>query len=79
MLKILSDSFDELLTERSGPLSSSDRIRIFLTSGIKEFTRKNYMNYFKTISSATASRDILLAVKENLVKKLVIRIKRFIK
>lgn len=70
MLKILSDSFDELLTERSGPLSSSDRIRIFLTSGIKEFTRKNYMNYFKTISSATASRDILLAVKENLVKKI---------
>ena len=70
MLKILSDSFDELLTERSGPLSSSDRIRIFLTSGIKEFTRKNYMNYFKMISSATASRDILLAVKENLVKKI---------
>lgn len=70
MLKILSDSFDELLTERSGPLSSSDRIRIFLTSGIKEFTRKNYMNYFKTISSATASRDLLLAVKENLVKKI---------
>lgn len=70
MLKILSDSFDELLTERSGPLSSSDRIRIFLTSGIKEFTRKNYMNYFKAISSATASRDLLLAVKENLVKKI---------
>ena len=70
MLKILSDSFDELPTERSGPLSSSDRIRIFLTSGIKEFTRKNYMNYFKMISSATASRDILLAVKENLVKKI---------
>lgn len=69
MLSILSDSLDELLTERSGPISSSDRIRLFLSSGIKEFTRKNYMNYFKTISSATASRDILFAVKENLVKK----------
>ncbi|HLF45718.1 MAG TPA: Fic family protein [Chitinophagaceae bacterium] len=69
MLTILSDSLDELLAGRSGPISSSDRIRIFLSSGIKEFTRKNYMNYFKTISSATASRDILLAVKENLVKK----------
>ena len=69
MLTILSDSLDELLAERSGPISSSDRIRIFLSSGIKEFTRKNYMNCFKTISSATASRDILFAVKENLVKK----------
>jgi Fic family protein len=69
MLTILSDSLDELLAERSGPISSSDRIRIFLSSGIKEFSRKNYMNYFKTISSATASRDILFAVKENLVKK----------
>lgn len=69
MLSILSDSLDELLTERSGPISSSDRILLFLSSGIKEFTRKNYMNYFKTISSATASRDILFAVKENLVKK----------
>jgi Fic family protein len=69
MLTILNDSLDELLTERSGPISSSDRIRIFLSSGIKEFTRKNYMNYFKTISSATASRDILFAVKEKFVKK----------
>ena len=69
MLTILSNSLDELLAERTGPISSSDRIRIFLSSGIKEFTRKNYMNYFKTISSATASRDILFAVKENFVKK----------
>ena len=69
MLTILSDSLDELLVQRSGPVFNSDRIRIFLSSGIEEFTRKNYMNYFKTISSATASRDILFAVKENLVKK----------
>jgi Fic family protein len=69
MLKILSDSLDELLAERSGPISSEDRIRIFLLSGIKEFTRKNYMSYFKTISSATASRDLLVAVKNSLVEK----------
>ena len=69
MLKILSDSLDELLKERSGPISSQDRIRLFISSGVKEFTRKDYMNYFKTISSATASRDLLLAVKENLITK----------
>jgi hypothetical protein len=28
------------------------------------------MNYFKTISSATASRDILFAAKEKLVRKI---------
>ncbi len=69
MLKVLSDSLDELLKERSGPISSQDRIRLFISSGIKEFTRKDYMNYFKTISSATASRDLLSAVKENLIRK----------
>jgi Fic family protein len=69
MLKILSDSLDELLTERSGPISGTDRIHIFLASGIKEFTRKNYMTYFKTISPATASRDLLFAVKEKLLRK----------
>lgn len=69
MLKILSDSLDELLKERSGPISSPDRIHLFISSGIKKFTRKDYMNYFKTISSATASRDLLSAVKENLIEK----------
>lgn len=69
MLKVLSDSLDGLLKERSGPISSHDRIRLFISSGDKDFTRKDYMNYFKTISSATASRDLLLAVKENLVIK----------
>jgi Fic family protein len=69
MLTTLSNSLSELLKERSGPISSSDRILIFLASGIKEFTRKNYMTHFKTISSATASRDILFAVKQKLVKK----------
>lgn len=69
MLKVLSDSLDELLKERSGPISSQDRIRLFISSGVKEFTRKDYMNYFKTISSATASRDLLLAVKEKLITK----------
>ncbi len=70
MLKVLSNSLDELLKERSGPISSPERIQLFLATGTKEFTRKNYMNYFKTISSATASRDLLLAVKEKLVQKL---------
>lgn len=69
MLAILRDSLDEMLAGRSGPISGSGRVQIFLATGIKEFTRKNYMSFFKTISPATASRDLLFAVKENLVKK----------
>ncbi len=79
MLTILCNSLDELLAERSGPISTSDRIRIFLSTEIKEFTRKDYMNYFKTISSATASRDILFAVQEKLVKKFGDKNKAFYK
>jgi len=79
MLKILSQSLDELLEHRSGPILNTDRIHSFLASGIKEFTRKDYMKHFKTISSATASRDIKLAVAKKLVKKPVTKTKRLIK
>lgn len=70
MLTIIIKSLDELLTERLGPISGAERIQLFLSTGIKTFTRKNYMSYFKMISSATASRDLQIAVKEKLVKKI---------
>lgn len=69
MLSIISESLEELLTERTGPISGSERIQLFLASGIKEFTRKDYLKYFKTISSATASRDLKLATDKKLLKK----------
>lgn len=69
MLKIISDSLDELLGTRVGPISVSNRIELFLQTGVKEFTRKNYMQHFKTISPATASRDLRLAAEQKLVKK----------
>lgn len=69
MLKILRDSLDELLKERPGVISGQDRIQLFLSTGIKNFTRKDYMNYFKAISTATASRDLSQAVEANLLKK----------
>lgn len=39
-------------------LSTSTRIGIFLNQGHSDFTRKDYMAYFKKLSTATASRDI---------------------
>lgn len=69
MLGILRNALDELLKERTGPISSLERIGLFITSGVRSFTRKDYMAYFKTVSSATASRDLQLAVQKKLIKK----------
>jgi Fic family protein len=69
MLKILRESLEELLKERPGPISGEDRMHIFMSTGITTFTRKIYMDHFKTISTATASRDLLYAVGHGLVKK----------
>lgn len=58
MLKIIDSSLSELLENASKKLSDEDRISIYLEQYNGEFTRKDYMNYFKDISSATASRDL---------------------
>lgn len=70
MLSTINASLDELLRERIGPVTNEDRIQIFLATSVKEFTRKDYLNYFKTISTATASRDLNKAVKEKLILKI---------
>ena len=67
MLKMINASLDELLMERVGPVTPSDRIQAFLSTGVQEFTRKMYMSYFKTISTATASRDLQMAVTQKLL------------
>jgi Fic family protein len=69
MLETVNESLEELLKERSGPISGQDRINLFLSNCKTEFTRKDYMNYFKTISTATASRDLQFAVESGLIKK----------
>lgn len=70
MLNTINTSLDELLKERIGPVSSGDRIQIFLDAFVNDFSRKDYLNYFKTISTATASRDLNKAVKEELILKI---------
>lgn len=70
MLSTINSSLDELLRERVSPVTNEDRIQIFLSTPVKEFTRKDYLNHFKTISTATASRDLNKAVKEKLILKI---------
>ncbi|SKC11463.1 Fic family protein [Soonwooa buanensis] len=69
MLKIIDSSLSELLENSGKKLSDEDRIHIFLEQNENEFTRKDYLNYFKDISSATASRDLKNAVENNLIAK----------
>lgn len=69
MLGIIDNSLDKLLKETAKKLGEEDRIALFLDKTNAEFTRKDYMNYFKNISSATASRDLKTAVNNNLIRK----------
>lgn len=69
MLKIIDQSLSELLNHSTKKLNEEDRIHLFLETNKSEFTRKNYMTYFKDISSATASRDLKNAVENKIIIK----------
>lgn len=69
MLQIIDHSLDELLQNSSKKLSENDRMLLFLENIENDFTRKNYIAYFKDISSATASRDLKNAVEKSLIEK----------
>jgi len=58
MLDVIDKSLGSLLNYNNRILKDLDRLEYFLKLGIKEFTRKDYMNIFKDLSSATASRDL---------------------
>jgi len=69
MLRIIETSLEELLQNSTKKLTDKDRIQIFLENYTSDFSRKDYMNYFKDISSATASRDLKNAVESGLISK----------
>ncbi|MGG5507125.1 MULTISPECIES: Fic family protein [unclassified Myroides] len=69
MLSIIDHSLAELLENSGKKLTETDRITMFLESNKKEFTRKEYLSFFKDISSATASRDLKKAVEDELIEK----------
>ncbi len=69
MLSIIDRSLDELLENSTKRLSEDDRLQIFLSKQKGEFSRKDYMDHFKELSTATASRDLKRAVEERLIIK----------
>ena len=70
MLSIINKSLDDVLSNSVKKLTESNRISLFLEENDKDFTRKDYLNYFKDISSSTASRDLKKAVDDNLIIKI---------
>ncbi len=69
MLQVIDESLGELLNYKNRTLREMDRIAYFLKISSKQFTRKDYMNTFKDISTATASRDLKKATELNLITK----------
>jgi len=70
MLGAIDQALAELLMERITPLNASDRLGIFRGKiGKNEFSRKDYMEYFKDISAPTASRDLKAAVDKKMLKR----------
>lgn len=68
MLDVIDKSLGSLLNYNNRILKDLDRLEYFLKLGIKEFTRKDYMNIFKDLSSATASRDLKKGIELNMFK-----------
>jgi Fic family protein len=69
MLHVIDQSLGELLNFKNRTLKEMDRIEYFLKISSNQFTRKDYMNTFKDISTATASRDLKKAAELNLITK----------
>ncbi|PWA09160.1 Fic family protein [Flavobacterium laiguense] len=66
MLDVIDKSLGNLLNYNNRILKDLDRLEYFQKLGIKEFTRKDYMNIFKDLSSATASRDLKKGIEFNM-------------
>lgn len=69
MLTVLDNALADLLHYNNRTLSDSDRLDYFLSITKIEFKRNDYMNVFKAISSATASRDLAKGLALNLFSK----------
>ncbi len=71
-LKTISEALKEFF-EEIRPEPETTKTRLELARGHFEeriFKRKEYLQFFKTLSTATASRDLLWGVKKNLLKRL---------
>ena len=69
MLKIIDKSLVDTLNFGKKKLNQKERLEYFIQHDLKEFTRKDYLNIFREISSATASRDLSKGIELELFTK----------
>lgn len=70
MLTVIDNSLASTIKSRSPNLTATDRMNYFLEITEHEFSRKDYLAYYKFISTATASRDLHLGVELGILKKI---------
>lgn len=70
MLNVINNSLESILSYNNRILKDIDRLEHFTTLRMKKFTRKDYMNVFKDLSSATASRDLKKGVELNMFESI---------
>jgi Fic family protein len=70
MLGIILQSLENLLKTQNRTLTTENRVELYKeVIGSNEFSRKDYLQNFKEISQATASRDLKWAVEQNILTK----------
>ncbi len=70
MLGIILQSLENLLKTQNRTLTTENRIELYKDIiGSNEFSRKDYLQNFKEISQATASRDLKWAVEQKILTK----------
>ena len=69
MLAVINESLTSILSFNNRTFSDTERLEYFITQGKQQFSRRDYMNVFKNISSATASRDLKKGIELNLLVK----------
>lgn len=70
MLNVIDTSMSDLLKYNNRTLNEKDRLDYFISLNKSEFSRKDYMDVFKDISSATASRDLKKGLEIKLFEKI---------
>lgn len=70
MLNVIDISISQLLNFNNRTFNEKDRLEYYISLNKTEFTRKDYMDVFKDISSATASRDLKKGADLDLFKKI---------
>ena len=69
MLDVIDKSLSELLNYNNRTMTDIQRLEYFIQLNKTEFSRKEYMNVFKDISTATASRDLLKGTELKMIEK----------